>query len=114
MHLRLLANMEVKFQGLLQLAFYTTSLLSFVDNGFPPQSTLNYPPLPDPGEQTKVVQRALTATAKGVTCKVGCTALQECQEAMGGVGYMDEQDEPEFNISRLYRDTTANETWEGK
>ena len=114
MHLRLLARMEVKFQGLLQLAFYTTSLLSFVDNGFPTESSRNSPPLPEPGDQTKVVQRALTATAKAVTCKVGCTALQECQEAMGGVGYMDENDEPEFNISRLYRDSVANTTWEGR
>jgi hypothetical protein len=32
---------------------------------------------------------------------------------MGGVGYMDEPDEPESNISRLYRDTAANMTWEG-
>lgn len=113
MHLRLLAKMEVKFQGLLQMTFFTTSLLSFVDNGFPDPLPRNYPPLPDPGEQAKVVQRTLTAMAKAVTCKVGCTALQECQEAMGGVGYMDEPDEPEFNISRLYRDTTANMTWEG-
>jgi alkylation response protein AidB-like acyl-CoA dehydrogenase len=112
MHLRLLANMEVKFQGLLQLAFFTTSLLSFADNGFPEQPS-GYAPLPEPGDQTIVVQRALTATAKAVTCKVSCIALQECQEAMGGVGYMDEPDEPEFNISRLYRDTAANMTWEG-
>lgn len=58
MHLRLLASMEVKFQGLLQLAFFTTSLLSFADNGFPPQVT-GYAPLPEPGQQTVVVQRAL-------------------------------------------------------
>ena len=113
MHLRLLATMEVKFQGLLQLAFFTTSLLSFADNGFPSQQSLKYAPLPEAGEQTKVIQRALTATAKGVICKVSSIALQECQEAMGGVGYMDEPDEPEFNISRLYRDTAANMTWEG-
>ena len=60
MHLRLLASMEVKFQGLLQLAFFTTSLLSFVDNGFPP-SEAGYAPLPGPGEQTVVVQRALVS-----------------------------------------------------
>lgn len=113
MHLRLLACMEVKFQGLLQLAFFTTSLLSFVDNGFPIEQPPNYPPLPEPGDQAKVIQRALTATSKGVICKVGCVALQECQEAMGGVGYMDEPDEPEFNISRLYRDTAASTIWEG-
>ena len=60
MHLRLLASMEVKFQGLLQLAFFTTSLLSFADNGFPPEQA-GYAPLPEPGEQTKIVQRALVS-----------------------------------------------------
>jgi alkylation response protein AidB-like acyl-CoA dehydrogenase len=113
MHLRLLGDMETKFQGLLQLAYFTTSLLSFADNGFPAYRPRGYAPLPEPGEQTKVVQRALTAAAKAVICKVACTSLQECQEAMGGVGYMDEPDEPEHNISRLYRDTAANMTWEG-
>ncbi|KAK3721781.1 hypothetical protein LTR37_002946 [Vermiconidia calcicola] len=113
MHLRLLAAMEVKFQGLLQLAFFTTSLLSFADNGFPADIPSGYAPLPEPGEQTTIVQRTLTAMTKAVICKVSCIALQECQEAMGGVGYMDEPDEPESNISRLYRDTAANMTWEG-
>ncbi|KAK5724255.1 hypothetical protein LTR15_004299 [Elasticomyces elasticus] len=112
MHLRLLASMETKFQGLLQLAFFTTSLLSFADHGSPAQST-SYAPLPEPGRQMKVVQRTLTAAGKAVICKVACVSLQECQEAMGGVGYMDEPDEPEHNISRLYRDTAANMTWEG-
>lgn len=99
--------------GLLQLAFYTTSLLSFADNGTPEKLTSDYAPLPEAGEQLKIVQRTLTAAAKAVICKVACVSLQECQEAMGGVGYMDEADEPEFNISRLYRDTAANMTWEG-
>lgn len=113
MHLRLLANMELKFRGLLQLAFFTTSLLSFADNGLPADRPPGYAPLPSPGEQMKVVQRILTAAGKAVICKVACISLQECQEAMGGVGYMDEPDEPEHNISRLYRDTAANMTWEG-
>ena len=59
------------------------------------------------------ILRALTATTKAVVCKTSSVAMQECQEAMGGVGYMDEPDEPEFNISRLRRDTEANMTWEG-
>ncbi|KAJ9608175.1 hypothetical protein H2200_007163 [Cladophialophora chaetospira] len=115
MHLRVLANMEVKHRGALQLAFFTTAILSFVDNGFPPEHILRngYVPLPSPGQQADIVLRTLTATAKAVICKTGTLALQECQEAMGGVGYMDEPDEPEFNISRLMRDTAANMTWEG-
>ncbi|KAI1629811.1 acyl-CoA dehydrogenase/oxidase C-terminal [Exophiala viscosa] len=115
MHLRLLATMEVKHRGALQLAFFTTSLLSFVDNGFPHEGVRQngYVPLPDSTEKTEIILRTLTATAKAVICKTGTLALQECQEAMGGVGYMDEPEEPEFNISRLMRDTAANMTWEG-
>lgn len=113
MHLRLLATMEVKHRGLLQIAFFTTSLLSFVDNGFPTAVTSQGVPFPEPGEQADVVLRTLTASAKAVICKVATIALQECQEAMGGVGYMDEPDEPEHNIARLMRDTAANMTWEG-
>jgi hypothetical protein len=39
--------------------------------------------------------------------------VQECQEAMGGVGYIDEPDEPEFNISRLLRSAAVYPIWEG-
>ena len=62
MHLRLLAQMETKFQGLLHFAFYTTSLLSFADHGHPVDKTAAYAPLPESGEQTKVVQRAVSYT----------------------------------------------------
>lgn len=115
MHLRLLGRMEVQFRGLLQLAFFTTSLLSFADHGVPGarERGPRYAPLPAEGDATKIVQRALTAAGKAVICKVACRALQECQEALGGVGYLDEPDEPEVNVSRLYRDTAANMTWEG-
>lgn len=113
MHLRLLSSMEVNHRGLLQFAFFTTALLSFADNNSPENQATSYAPLPDAGEQMQVVLRTFTATAKAVICKVATVSLQECQEAMGGVGYMDEPDEPEYNISRLLRDTAANMTWEG-
>lgn len=115
MHLRILATMEVKHRGALQLAFFTTALLGFIDDGFPEEQVrkTGYVPLPDSGEKAEIILRTLTATAKAVICKTGTLALQECQEAMGGVGYLDEPEEPEFNISRLMRDTAANMTWEG-
>ncbi|OBT85753.1 hypothetical protein VE02_05819 [Pseudogymnoascus sp. 03VT05] len=113
MHLRLLSSMEVKHRGLLQFAFFTTALLGFADDKTPANLPASYAPLPDAGEQMQVVLRTFTATAKAVICKVSTVCLQECQEAMGGVGYMDEPDEPELNVSRLLRDTAANMTWEG-
>lgn len=87
MHLRLLSQLEVKHRGLLHLAFFTTSLLSFSDNGFP-SSVSSTLPLTSPGEESKIVLRALTATSKAVICKSATLAFQDCQEGMGGVGYM--------------------------
>ena len=113
MHLRLLANMEVKHAGCLQLCFFTTALLSFIDNGYPSDISRGYAPLPKADDEIKIVLRTLTATSKAVVCKVATNAMWECAEAMGGVGYMDEPDEPEWNIVRLMRDTAANMTWEG-
>jgi alkylation response protein AidB-like acyl-CoA dehydrogenase len=113
MHLRLLSGMELKHRGLLHLSFFTTALLSFTDNGFPENPPEHYAPLPRPGEEAKVVLRTLTATGKATVCKLANINLMELQESMGGVGYMDEPDEPEFNISRLLRDTSANAIWEG-
>lgn len=114
MHLKMLAGMEVKHRGLMQLNFFTTALISFTENGFPEEaSDWRYARMPKEGEEAIIVLRALTATAKAVVCKVSLGAIQECQEAMGGVGYMDEPDEPESNISRLYRDAAANVIWEG-
>jgi alkylation response protein AidB-like acyl-CoA dehydrogenase len=110
MHLRMLAGMEVQHRGLMHLNFFTTALISFTENRFPAEASA---PLPREGEGALIVLRALTATAKAVVCKVSLGGIQECQEAMGGVGYMDEPDEPEFNISRLYRDAAANVIWEG-
>ncbi|ETN45971.1 uncharacterized protein HMPREF1541_00153 [Cyphellophora europaea CBS 101466] len=114
MHLRLLATLELKHRAASQLAFFTTALLSYADNGHPTDT--NPPPslpLPTPGPQTEILLRALTATAKAIICKTGCAALQECQEALGGVGYLDDPHDVEWNVSRLYRDTAANMTWEG-
>jgi alkylation response protein AidB-like acyl-CoA dehydrogenase len=92
MHMRMLARMEVKHRGLMHLNFFTTALISFTENGFPDHdglpSTASYAPLPDPEIEAQVVLRALTATVKAVVCKVSLGAIQECQEAMGGVGYM--------------------------
>lgn len=113
MHLRLFAEMELKHRGIQHLCFFTTALLSFTDNAFPRNLPPTYAPIPSPGEEAQVVLRALTATAKAVVCKLSLSCIQECQESMGGVGYMDEPDEPEFNISRLYRDAAANVIWEG-
>ncbi|KAJ5769776.1 uncharacterized protein N7511_001827 [Penicillium nucicola] len=113
MHLNVLAQLEVKHRGWLQLAFFTSSLLGFVDNGFPTPLPAHYNVLARSPATATIVLRALTSTSKAVICKSSTLAFQECQEAMGGVGYMDEPEEPELNVSRLWRDTASNSVWEG-
>lgn len=110
MHLRLLADLEVKHRGVMNLAFFTVALMGIVENGGPQSAHAH---LPRPGKEANIVFRALTATAKAVISKMAMAGIQECQESMGGVGYMDEADEPEFNISRILRSTAVNSIWEG-
>ncbi len=69
MHLRLLSTMEVKHRGAMQLAFFTTSLLSFADYGFPELGAFAHLPLPEPGRPTEILLRTLTATTKAIICK---------------------------------------------
>ncbi|KAJ5403722.1 hypothetical protein N7509_003593 [Penicillium cosmopolitanum] len=111
MHLRLLADLEVKHRGGMNLAFFTVAVMGLVENKVSQPSELAH--LPRPGKEANVVFRTLTATAKAVVSKMSILGIQECQEAMGGVGYMDEADEPEFNISRILRNTSVNSIWEG-
>lgn len=111
MHLRLLADLEVKHRGGMDLAFFTIAVMGLVENKVTERSKLAH--LPRPGKEATVVFRTLTATAKAVVSKMSILGIQECQEAMGGVGYMDEADEPEFNISRILRNTSVNSIWEG-
>lgn len=111
MHLRLLADLEVKHRGGMNLGFFTVAVMSLVENRVTQPS--EHAHLPQPGREANVVFRTLTATAKAVVSKMSVLGIQECQEAMGGVGYMDEADEPEFNISRILRNASVNSIWEG-
>lgn len=88
MHLNVLSQLEVKHRGWLHLAFFTSSLLGYVDNGFPTNLPACYNALRGCPETATTVLRALTSTSKAVICKSATLAFQECQEAMGGVGYM--------------------------
>ncbi|CAG8333007.1 unnamed protein product [Penicillium salamii] len=110
MHLRLLADLEVKHRGAMNLAWFTVSLFGVVEDNSSSSTNLH---IPQTGKEANVVFRTLTATAKAVISKMSILGIQECQESMGGVGYMDEVDEPEFNISRILRNTAVNSIWEG-
>ncbi|KAI2687767.1 hypothetical protein LCP963914a_3285 [Penicillium roqueforti] len=110
MHLRLLADVEVKHRGAINLTFFTIAVMGLIEN---PSSSARHAHMPQDLSEAKVIFRVLTATCKGIVSKMSMVGVQECQEAMGGVGYIDEPDEPEFNISRLLRSAAVYPIWEG-
>lgn len=106
MHLNMLSQLEIKHHGWMQLAFFTSSLLSFVDNGFPDQVADIFSTLKASPHAANVVLRAFTSTSKAVICKSSTLAFQECQEAMGGVGYVGKAQPPfyrKFQYAELFR-----------
>ncbi|KAL4876493.1 hypothetical protein BJY04DRAFT_231527 [Aspergillus karnatakaensis] len=122
MHLRLFADLEGRHRAGMELGFFTVAVMGVVENGSHPHprssngstsGDLHLAHLPRPGNEATIVFRTLTALSKAVISKMSILAIQECQEALGGVGYMDEPDEPEFNISRILRNTLVNSIWEG-
>lgn len=110
LHLRTLADIEVRVRGFVSLSMYTTAIMSFAESEFP--TTAGYAPLPKAGAEATVVLRSLTATAKAVVSKNAVITMQECMESLGGVGYIDEPDEPE-NLAKSFRDIAVNSIWEG-
>ncbi|KAL2867232.1 putative acyl-CoA dehydrogenase [Aspergillus lucknowensis] len=112
MHLRLMAELEGRHRAAMELSFFTVGVMGVVESGSAGTAS-QLPHLPNAGKEATVVFRTLTALAKAVVSKMSIHGIQECQEALGGVGYMDEADEPEFNVSRILRNTLVNSIWEG-
>jgi hypothetical protein len=61
--------------------------------------------------EATALMRLFTPVAKAVCSKRAIIGLQECMESLGGVGYL--EDEQEFNVARLFRDANVLSIWEG-
>ena len=109
LHLSTLVEMELKLQTLMHLVLFTIALMSFTENGFPVVADLL---LPKEGVEVSVVICTLTATSRAVIMKTASREIQECMEALGGVGYNDDPDKPE-KIAHALQDLNINSVWEG-
>ncbi|KAK3063464.1 hypothetical protein LTS18_000205, partial [Coniosporium uncinatum] len=114
-HVRTMAIGELGYRALMQLGFFVVRLLGMTEH--PPASsssstggakhtTLD----PDPATAAALF-RLLTPLAKALCAKAATEGLAECMESLGGVGYL--ENEPLFNVARLYRDCSVLSIWEG-
>ncbi|KAK6340393.1 hypothetical protein TWF730_002152 [Orbilia blumenaviensis] len=108
LHLSGLAKMEVQFRANMQLTYFTVALLGFDEQGMPEKRAAW---MPKDGREASLMLRVLTPLVKMVTAKATVASLAECMECLGGVGYL--ENEQELNIARLYRDANVLPIWEG-
>ncbi|KAF2093781.1 acyl-CoA dehydrogenase/oxidase C-terminal [Rhizodiscina lignyota] len=114
-HVRTMAGNEVNYRARMMFCFFTVSLLGRVENPTCSPSLKNGStnPILEPSlEIATNLLRLLTPLAKAVSTKDSVVALQECMESLGGVGYLENEDQ-EINIARLFRDANVGPIWEG-
>jgi hypothetical protein len=112
-HVRTLANNTVNYAAMMHLSFLTVAAMGVMEQPQAFEST--------PAEQRGVpfnsvaeavaFTRLLAPVSKAVSSKYAIVGLQECMESLGGVGYL--EDEPEYNVARLFRDVNVCAIWEG-
>jgi alkylation response protein AidB-like acyl-CoA dehydrogenase len=114
-----LARLHVEYKANVLLCIFVSSLLGVIEQPeIAAYKSSNSTPsveatatLSDPSTAAHLF-RLLTPVLKGLTAKAAIAGLAECMECMGGVGYL-ENDDQLYNIARLYRDVNVCSIWEG-
>lgn len=116
LHMQTLADMTGRYHGLMLLTFFTSHILGLDENpgagrssGLPPSLAAITPDQ----QHIAPLLRVLTPLCKGYVCKNAIHLVYECMEALGGVGYLENDEAQHLNIARLYRDCCVLSIWEG-
>jgi alkylation response protein AidB-like acyl-CoA dehydrogenase len=112
-HLEQMAKNTVSYAAMMHLGFFIVTLLGISEQ--PASFSTGRPRAADMFvedlDEVAALLRLLKAVMKAQCSKLAIYGLQECMESLGGVGYL--EDEQEFNVARLYRDCNVNSIWEG-
>uniref|UniRef100_A0A093XSE5 Putative acyl-CoA dehydrogenase AidB n=1 Tax=Talaromyces marneffei PM1 TaxID=1077442 RepID=A0A093XSE5_TALMA len=110
-HVRGLAQEHVKYTAHMHLSFFIAALLGRSE-GSNDTSSAASSIIPQDINRINALYRLLTPIAKAQTALSAINGLRACMESLGGVGYLENED-PELNIARLFRDTNVLAIWEG-
>jgi alkylation response protein AidB-like acyl-CoA dehydrogenase len=109
-----LASEHVKYRAQMHLAFLTAALLGASEwRGKAVKGGLEALILPQDPNDIDLFLRLLTPVAKAQTALASVAGLRFCMESLGGIGYLENHEDPLLNISRLLRDTCVTAIWEG-
>ncbi|EED20465.1 acyl-CoA dehydrogenase, putative [Talaromyces stipitatus ATCC 10500] len=114
-HVRGLAQEHVNYTAHMHLSYFIAALLGRSE-GFEPgddtSAATSSGILPKTMEEINALYRLLTPIAKAQTALSAISGLRSCMESLGGVGYLENED-PDLNIARLFRDANVLAIWEG-
>ena len=123
-HMRTLASQHLEYRAMLHLAFFGVALLGISEAASASASASASQPAdaasaarflalePPAAAATPLLLRLLTPIGKALTARAAIAGLAECMEALGGVGYLENEDAA-WNIARLFRDANVLSIWEG-
>jgi hypothetical protein len=108
-----MAKNTLNYSAMMHLGFLVVELLGISEQTEAFQSgkfdTANH--LVKDLPEANALLRLLTAVMKAQCSKMAVVGLQECMETLGGVGYL--EDEQQYNVARLFRDCNVQPIWEG-
>ncbi|OAA76976.1 acyl-CoA dehydrogenase [Akanthomyces lecanii RCEF 1005] len=115
LHMRTLAKMTGEYRGLMMLSFYAAYILGvseYPTNDFEDVSPALKALTPSAKLALPLI-RVLSQITKAYVCKPSVSLVFSCMEALGGVGYMDNEEQEYLNVSRIFRDISVLPIWEG-
>jgi alkylation response protein AidB-like acyl-CoA dehydrogenase len=113
-HVAWMADETVRYHAAMHLTYFAVALLGASEQGFGAvQSTRARELIPKSVEEQDLLLRVLTPMMKAQTALASIHGLRACMESLGGLGYLENNDDPVLNIARLYRDANVGAIWEG-
>ena len=105
-----IAKIVLDYRANMHFTFFVAYLLGVVEH--PDSLTTKHSLscsnlIPQSSEDSQTLLRLLTPVLKARTAKLSIYGLQECMESLGGLGYLENEETQEINISRLYRDANG-------
>ncbi|TQW00735.1 acyl-CoA dehydrogenase [Cordyceps javanica] len=115
LHMRTLARMTGEYRGLMLLSLYAAYVLGvseYPNNEYDDVAPALKALTPDAKLALPLI-RVLSQVTKAYVCKPSVSLVFSCMEALGGVGYMDNEEQEYLNVSRIFRDVSVLPIWEG-
>ncbi|KAH7326150.1 acyl-CoA dehydrogenase/oxidase [Stachybotrys elegans] len=115
LHMATLAKMTAEYSGLMRLTFWTSYILGISEHSEYDTAGLpdNLQALTPASQHALPLIRVLAQLTKAYVCKAAVPLVFSCMEAVGGVGYLWNEEQEYLNISRIFRDCCVLPIWEG-